>query len=133
MESAHKVVTYKCDQCESIFKSESDLENHVESAHKVITVECDHCESVFKSESDMKNHVDSIHTKDDLMRNIEQLDGNAELQKLEEGIISFPLCLVCHMDITLCPFSPACPKDELTKWRGRASALEAEMKRSGLP
>ena len=133
MESAHKVVTFECDHCECIFKSKPNLENHMDSAHKVITFECDHCESVFKSESDMKNHVDSILTKDDLMRNIEQLDGNSELQKLEEGIISFPLCPVCHMDITLCPFSPACPKDELTKWRGRASALEAEMKRSGLP
>ena len=65
------MVTFDCDHCESIFKSESDLENHVESAHKVITFECNQCESVFKSESDMKKHVDSIHTKDDLMRNIE--------------------------------------------------------------
>ena len=66
------------------------------------------------------------------MRNIEQLEGNSELQKFEEGILSFPLSPVCHMDITLRPFSPACPEDKLTKWRGRASALEAEMKRSGL-
>ena len=66
MESAHQVVTVECDHCESIFKSESYLENHVDSANKVITFECDHCESVFKSESDMKNHVDSFHTKDDL-------------------------------------------------------------------
>ena len=57
MESAHKVVTFECDHCECIFKSKPDLENHMDSAHKVITFECDHCESVFKSESDMKNHL----------------------------------------------------------------------------
>ena len=105
----------------------------MDSAHKLITFECDHCESVFKSGLDMQNHVASIHTKYGFMRNIEQFDGISDLHKSEEGILSFSLCPVCNMDITLCPSSPACPKDELTKWRGRASALEAEMKRSGLP
>ena len=32
--------------------TETDLENHMESAHKVVTFECDNCESIFKSESD---------------------------------------------------------------------------------
>ena len=93
---------------QDFLKRKSEHSERESSALKVITFECDHCESVFKSESDMKNHVDSIHTKDDLMRNIEQLDGNSELQILEEGMLSFPLCPVC-------PLSPACPKDELTK------------------
>ena len=59
--SALKVKTFECDHCENIFKSESDLENHMECAHKVVTFECDQCESIFKSESNLENHMDSAH------------------------------------------------------------------------
>ena len=47
-------------------------------------VKCDKCGKIFKSETDLKNHMDNEHLKQDFTDNIVQLDGNDDIDKLKE-------------------------------------------------
>ena len=53
-----------------------------EQEQEVKTFKCDQCQNTFTTETDMKNHMD-IHIEKEPVEMIEQLDGNIEIKQTE--------------------------------------------------
>ena len=53
-----------------------------EQEQEVKTFKCDQCQNTFTTETDMKNNMD-IHIEKEPVEMIEQLDGNIEIKQTE--------------------------------------------------
>ena len=60
--------TEKCEHCEEIFETKSDLENHMVEIGLKENHKCNKCESVFISEWRLKKHIET-HIKNKKIRN----------------------------------------------------------------
>ena len=56
----------------------------VQSEQHKNTVLCDHCENLFKTENNLQMHKESMHVKIRWTENIEQLDGQTEVEDSED-------------------------------------------------
>ena len=77
---------FKCTHCENIYKSETDLKDHIESSHlnkeHLMNVKCDKCENTFISEKDYNSHTETESMKEDHIETSEQLDGNSKIKSI---------------------------------------------------
>ena len=55
---------YKCELCDFLTKTKSNLKSHVDYIHNKIMKKCEYCDKVYGSNANMKKHVLQYHTND---------------------------------------------------------------------
>ena len=50
----------------------------------MLSFKCDQCENTFISETDLKYHTETKHMKEDYLETIEQLDGNSDMKSNDQ-------------------------------------------------
>ena len=98
-------ITFKCDQCEALFKSKDTLDNHIDKPHTVesseVTFKSNQCGAGVKSKDSLEIHIQETHTEkltckecdytsttvkninghSKMEHKIELLDGSTEIKK----------------------------------------------------
>ena len=54
---------YVCNKCKKSFKTQGDLNSHVQSEHRPDLVKCTKCSKMFKAKNELSQHMQSQHPK----------------------------------------------------------------------
>ena len=52
---------HSCSACDSIFKTEEEITQHIESEHTIYNDSCPHCEESFPGKSMLEGHISTKH------------------------------------------------------------------------
>ena len=91
----------KCDQCNEVFNTKTDLESHIQNSHEKRNYNCDKCDQVLVSEWRFKLHL-KAHTKKNKTRNCHYFNSGKTCPFQKLG------CKFQHSESSLCKFGDKC-------------------------